>query len=233
MALELNPGHTALLAMDFENDIVHEEGAFKDFGFAQMVKDNDVLGKTASLLTGARSAGVLVIYVSVKFRPGYPERPANGGLWQGLHGANALIEGTWGASIHDAVAPQEGEPVVTKRGVSAFMASDLEPILKNKPRRYAAAGRRRHQLRGRRHRPRSQRPGLQRRHSRRLLRLGEPGSPRRLPHRRPALPLHHLQQRGSDRRAGVASLNGQETARRSMRRAVFLPAKIGNIMQEM
>jgi nicotinamidase-related amidase len=30
------------------------------------------------------------------------------------------------------VAPQEGEAVVTKRGVSAFMASDLEPILKNK-----------------------------------------------------------------------------------------------------
>ena len=132
MALELNPGHTALLVMDFENDIVHEEGAFKDFGFAQMVKENDVLGKTASLLTAARNAGILVIYVSVKFRPGYPERPANAGLWQGLHGANALVEGTWGASIHDAVAPQEGEPVVTKRGVSAFMASDLEPILKNR-----------------------------------------------------------------------------------------------------
>ncbi len=132
MALELNPGHTALLVMDFENDIVHEEGAFKDFGFAQMVKDNDVLGKTARLLTAARNAGVLTIYVSVKFRPGYPERPANAGLWQGLHAANALIEGTWGAAIHDALPPQDGEPVVTKRGVSAFTASDLEPILKNK-----------------------------------------------------------------------------------------------------
>ncbi len=132
MALELNPGHTALLVMDFENDIVHEEGAFKDFGFAQMVKDNDVLGKTSGLLTAARNAGVLTIYVSVKFRPGYPERPANAGLWQGLHAANALIEGTWGAAIHDALTPQEGEPVVTKRGVSAFTASDLEPILKNK-----------------------------------------------------------------------------------------------------
>ena len=51
---------------------------------------------------------------------------------RGLHGANALIEGTWGAAIHSAVTPQEGEPVVTKRGVSAFMASDLEPMLKNK-----------------------------------------------------------------------------------------------------
>ena len=132
MALTIDRHHTALLAMDFENDIVHEDGAFKDFGFAQMVKDNDVLSKTAQLLTAARNVSLPVIYVSVKFRPGYPERPANAGLWEGLHGANALIEGTWGASIHSAVTPQEGEPVVTKRGVSAFMASDLEPILKNK-----------------------------------------------------------------------------------------------------
>lgn len=132
MALIIDPHHTALLAMDFENDIVHEEGAFKDFGFAQMVKDNDVLHKTSQLLAVARNASVTVIYVSVKFRPGYPERPANAGLWEGLHETNALIEGTWGAEIHSAVTPLKGEPVVTKRGVSAFMASDLEPILKNK-----------------------------------------------------------------------------------------------------
>lgn len=132
MALELNTHHTALLVMDFENDIVHPEGAFKDFGFAQMVQDNGVLDKTAQLLAAARDSGTLVLYVSVKFRPGYPERPANAPLWQGLHAANALVEGSWGAAIHDAVAPQEGEAVVTKRGVSAFTASDLEPILKHK-----------------------------------------------------------------------------------------------------
>ena len=129
MALEIDKRHTALLAMDFENDIVHLEGAFKDFGFAQMVADNDVLNKTAQLLVAARTAGITVIYVSVKFRPGYPERPANAGLWQGLHGATALVEDTWGSTIHDQVAPQAGEIVVTKRGVSAFHASDLDQIL--------------------------------------------------------------------------------------------------------
>lgn len=132
MALEIDRRHAALLAMDFENDIVHPEGAFKDFGFAQMVADNDVLEKTAQLLAVARGAGLMVIYVSVKFRPGYPERPANAGLWEGLHGANALVEGTWGAQIHDRVAPLASEPVVTKRGVSAFSASDLDQILRTK-----------------------------------------------------------------------------------------------------
>ncbi len=129
MALTIDRDHTALLAMDFENDIVHENGAFKDFGFAQMVKQNDVLGKTARLLDAARGAGVKVIYVSVKFRAGYPERPQNAGIFQGLVAANALVEGTWGSTIHEAVSPKEGEAVVSKRGISAFTGSDLAAVL--------------------------------------------------------------------------------------------------------
>ena len=129
MALRIDKGHTALLVMDFQNDIVHENGAFKDFGFPAMVKQNDVLAKSARLLDAARRSGVKVIYVSVKFRPGYPERPANGGLWAALIQANAVTEGTWGAEIHEAVAPQDGEPVVTKRAVSAFYGSDLAALL--------------------------------------------------------------------------------------------------------
>ena len=129
MALTIDNARTALLVMDFENDVVHEDGAFKDFGFAAMVKQNDVFGKTARLLDATRRSGLKVIYVSVKFRSGYPERPANGGLFGALVGASALVEGTWGAEIHEAVAPQDGEAVVTKRGVSAFYGSDLAPIL--------------------------------------------------------------------------------------------------------
>jgi len=130
MALEIDKRHTALLVMDLENDVIHPDGAFKDFGFAKMVADNNLLGNTNELLAAARGAGVKVIYVSVKFRPGYPERPANAGLWEAIHEANALVEGTWGAQIHDDVAPQEGEVVVTKKGASAFAASDLDQILR-------------------------------------------------------------------------------------------------------
>jgi len=66
MALTIDSARTALLVMDFENDIVHEDGAFKDFGFAAMVQQNDVFGKTARLLDATRRSGVKVIYVSVK-----------------------------------------------------------------------------------------------------------------------------------------------------------------------
>ena len=129
MAIAIDKQRTALLVMDLENDLVHEDGAFKDFGFAQMVKQNDVLGKTSRLLDAARRAGVKVIYVSVKFRSGHPEASRHPGLLQAVVGANALVEGTWGAAIHDAVTPREGEPVVTKRAVSAFAGSDLQHLL--------------------------------------------------------------------------------------------------------
>ena len=96
MALDIDLRHTAVLSMDFENDIVHPEGALKEFGFAKMVADNNVLEKTDQLLVAARGSGVLVIHVSVKFRVGYPDRIANSMLWEGLHAAGALLEGTWG-----------------------------------------------------------------------------------------------------------------------------------------
>ena len=129
MAISIDKGHTALLAMDFENDLVHEDGAFKDFGFAQMVKHNDVFGKTAGLLEAARRANLKVIHVTVRWRPGHPEINRSAGLFQAVIEANALVEGTWGAAIHDAVAPLDGEPVISKRSVSAFAGADLANLL--------------------------------------------------------------------------------------------------------
>ena len=65
----------------------------------------------------------------MKFRPGHPELNRSAGLFQAIVEANALVEGSWGANIHEAVAPQEGEPVITKRSVSAFAGSDLAHLL--------------------------------------------------------------------------------------------------------
>ncbi|MBT97719.1 MAG: hypothetical protein CL902_03715 [Dehalococcoidia bacterium] len=130
MPLDIDIQRTAVLSMDFSNDIVHSEGALKEFGFADMVSEYDVLDKTGQLLVAARGTGVRVVHVSVKFQPGYPERPANSGLWQSLQDADALRDGTWGAQIHPRVAAQASEAVVTKRGVPAFTGTDLDQILR-------------------------------------------------------------------------------------------------------
>ena len=131
MALTIDKSRTALLAMDFQNDIVDEKGAFKDMGFAQMAKQTGVLEKTRRLLDAARGAGLKVIYITVAFRPGHPEFPPTT-TSQLAHGAKAVnfgVEGSWGAAVHPTVAPTAGDLVVTKRGVSAFAGSDLVNVL--------------------------------------------------------------------------------------------------------
>ncbi len=65
----------------------------------------------------------------MKWRPGHPTINRSAGLFQAIVDANALVEGTWGATIHEAVAPREGDPVITKRAVSAFAGSDLATLL--------------------------------------------------------------------------------------------------------
>ena len=52
------------------------------------------------------------------------------GLFAMVKDSNRLVQGTTGAAIHDAVAPKDGDLVVTKKRVSAFAASDLECVLR-------------------------------------------------------------------------------------------------------
>jgi nicotinamidase-related amidase len=111
---------TALLVMDFQNFIVDSYSDEKEA----------LLAREQKLLAAARQAGVQVIYVAVRFRPGYPEISPDNVMFSGIKNAGLLLEGGDGADIHPAVAPHDGDLVVTKRRVSAFAGSDLEILLR-------------------------------------------------------------------------------------------------------
>ncbi|MBI4191358.1 MAG: cysteine hydrolase [Betaproteobacteria bacterium] len=87
-----------------------------------------VVERAASVVRGARRAGIPIIYVVVRFREGYPEV-----LPELLHRfSGRLLEGTPGADIHPAVAPLPGDVVVTKRRTGPFSTTDLEAVLRAK-----------------------------------------------------------------------------------------------------
>ena len=117
--LHLDPSRTAVLIMDYQNDIVSSFPAF----------DDGMVARAARLLDHARARSVPVVYVAVQFRPGHPEIPDRG-LFRMAKSANRLVEGTPGAAFHSAVAPKTGDVVVTKRRVSAFTGSDLDCVLR-------------------------------------------------------------------------------------------------------
>jgi nicotinamidase-related amidase len=122
--LLIDPSSSALLVMDYQIDVLEK--------FMAPADSTEVLSVLPKLLAAARSADMLVIYVVVSFRPGYPEvSPRNPGF--SVIAQNGLLQaGSPGTQIHPAVAPIEREPVVIKHRVSAFGGTDLQIILQSK-----------------------------------------------------------------------------------------------------
>ena len=111
---------TALLIMDVQQGIVDR---FADH-------DDGYLGRLATAIAAARAAGVVVGYVTVAFRPGYPEVSDRNKSFAAVAGSGRFTDGDPGMHIPAAVAPAPGEAVVTKRRVSAFTGSDLDVLLR-------------------------------------------------------------------------------------------------------
>ncbi len=122
-AFSVDKARTAVLIMDYENDII---------GMMPESVQAPLLEKAGAILKEARQAHMPVIYVVVRFRDGYPEVNPQNKLFSGLKESGRLREGTPGAEIHAKVAPQPGDVIVTKRRVGAFSTTDLETILRAK-----------------------------------------------------------------------------------------------------
>lgn len=113
---------TALLVSDCQNGIV------------DMILQGDAkeafLQGTAATIAAARKAGMLVVYVIVAFRRGHPEISADNERFRRVKEMGGFIEGDASVQLPAAIAPHEGDVVVSKRRVSALAHTDLELILR-------------------------------------------------------------------------------------------------------
>lgn len=89
------------------------------------------LAKVGALLARARAAKVPVIYITVGFRPGYPEVSENNKMFCGVRDGGRFQLGDPQSAIPDAIAPQDGDAVVVKHRVSAFEGTDLAMLLRS------------------------------------------------------------------------------------------------------
>ena len=122
---------TALIIIDYQNDIVKPGGKFEASGLPSAVAASKCIEHTAAVLSASRESGVRVIFARVAFRPGYPEIPdVAGPLFTGIREAEALVESTWGSQIIGELAPLASEVVVTKHAADALCHTDLDQILK-------------------------------------------------------------------------------------------------------
>jgi nicotinamidase-related amidase len=110
---------TVLLVMDVQRGIVER---FAD--------DAGYLPRLAGAIGAARAASIPVIYVVVGFRPGYPEVSARNKGFSAIASTRRFAPGDPATEIDPAVAPGDGDLIVTKRRVSAFTGSDLDVLLR-------------------------------------------------------------------------------------------------------
>ena len=145
MNLSIDSSTTAMVMVDMQNDFCHPEGFYgraaervEPLGLEPSLV-TDGIPAMASLLEAARAAGLFIVHTRIE-RDDSPDAvhlihkvvAQTFGAVADAPGGPALMPGTWGSEIHDALAPQEGEYVVTKRSFSAFFGTDLETALRRR-----------------------------------------------------------------------------------------------------
>lgn len=121
---------TALILIDFINEIVDEKGKFAGKGYPAFVKANNVLENVNAAIAKARAKDIPVIFVRVGFSPDYREWPESSPLFGAAKKFGALQLGTWATEIHSSLDKTDTDFLVTKHRVSAFYATSLEAVLR-------------------------------------------------------------------------------------------------------
>jgi len=113
--LHLDRNRTAVVVIECQNDLVREDHIGQrgvSGALAAAVSERGVLAAIARVLEAARDARVPVLYANKETKPGMPLPAAPIYRWSKRQ--PILIEGTEGADVHAAIAPQPGDIVLRR-----------------------------------------------------------------------------------------------------------------------
>ena len=123
---------SAFLVLHFQNGVAHPDGVWGKYLFPQVEKNGSV-GNARRALDTARQRGMLVVYVNIAWRRGFPELPDDTcGLLKEAKDNNECLVGSWGADVIDELKPEGNEIVVINFGSDGFEGTDLDLILRNR-----------------------------------------------------------------------------------------------------
>lgn len=123
--------NTALLCIDFINEMLHPDGKIAQHGNAAFAQNTDLVSHAKRLLQHARNHAWHVIHIRVGFDSTYSECPANSPIFSPAKKAGILQNNTWSTNFIAGLVPQNNELVINKPRVSAFYETSLEIILRH------------------------------------------------------------------------------------------------------
>jgi nicotinamidase-related amidase len=124
---------TALIALHYQNDVLHPEGKIRVGLSADSPVRSAVIAAAQALLQGARQRDWPIVHVRIAFRPDFADLIANAPIFRNVAAAGAVVEGSWGAAFYEALQPdptRAREFVVRHRRVNAFYGTELEELLR-------------------------------------------------------------------------------------------------------
>ena len=131
--MSINASKSALLILHYQNGLVRHDGIFAFSGTPGQVEKHNCLEKTAGVLKASRGASILVVYVNIAYRPGFPElKKPTYPLIESIQERGAFLRGSRDAEVPEELKPEEGDITVINFDSSAFSHTDLDCILRAK-----------------------------------------------------------------------------------------------------
>jgi ureidoacrylate peracid hydrolase len=134
---KIEPGHSALLVIDMQNDFCAQGGVVARGG-GDVSEAQKMAKRLPALLASARGAGVRVVFVRAVFSTEKNFYLSDAWLEHaGRKRAGAYTRipvcaaDTWEGDYYEGIRPQPGDVVVTKHRYDAFQGTDLDLILRS------------------------------------------------------------------------------------------------------
>lgn len=123
---QVNPGETAFLVIDMQNDYCHEEGSMAKQGL-DVSSVEAMLPHLNGFLKQARAYHIPIIFIRT-----IHEKCTDSKTWvkrmQGMGQHDLCRSGTWGSEFYK-VSPEKEDVVITKHRYSAFIHTRLDSVL--------------------------------------------------------------------------------------------------------
>ena len=120
MALTLRPTRCAVMAMDFQYDIL---------AMTPRYREKELLGTVKCILNAACHASATIVYITVSFRDEYADALAHAPLLQAKKARGVMKIGSPGARIYEELTPHVGDIIINKHGVDPFNSTHLANVL--------------------------------------------------------------------------------------------------------
>lgn len=126
---QIDPGHTAIVVVDMQNDFCAEGGYLHNNLKADMSPNGPLARRIMDLVDAGRASGIEIVWIQANYDPKYLSGQAKAKLAEKGIESICCEGGTWGWDFFE-VNPAEGELVVEKHTYSGFFGTELDRLLR-------------------------------------------------------------------------------------------------------